>query len=128
MEPLESPPREGRVAAVHGSVVDIAFAGGMLPAINEAVAIEWDLGPPLVAEVQQHLGPAMVRVVALGGTTGLRRGTHARAFGAPIRAPVGDAVLGPLLSVIGEPIDLGSPLPASVEHRPIHGPAPALER
>jgi F-type H+/Na+-transporting ATPase subunit beta len=128
VEPLESAPRSGRVVAVHGSVVDIAFAGRMLPAINEAVAIEWDLGPPLVAEVQQHLGPAMVRAVALGGTAGLRRGTRSRALGAPIRSPVGDAVLGRLLSVIGEPIDRGSPLPAEVEHRPIHGPAPTLER
>ena len=66
VEPLEPALRSGRVASVHGSVVDIAFAGGMLPALNEAVAIEWDLGQPLVAEVQQHLGPAMVRVVALG--------------------------------------------------------------
>jgi len=128
VEPLETAPSPGRVAAVHGSVVDIAFAGAMLPAINEAVAIEWDLGPPLVAEVQQHLGPAMVRVVALGGTAGLRRGTVARALGTPIRAPVGAAVLGRLLSAIGEPTDRGSPLPAEVEHRPIHGPAPALER
>jgi F-type H+/Na+-transporting ATPase subunit beta len=125
---LESDPNLGRVTAVHGSVVDIAFACGLLPAINEAVAIEWDIGPPLVAEVQQHLGPAMVRAVALGGTPGLRRGTTARALGAPIRAPVGDAVLGRLLSVIGEPMDRGSPLPAEVEHRPIHVPAPALER
>ncbi len=126
--PCESAPRSGRVAAVHGSVVDLAFAQGMLPAINEAVAIEWDLGPPLVAEVQQHLGPEMVRGVALGSTAGLRRGTRVRALGAPIRAPVGDAVLGRLLGAIGEPIDHGSPLPAAVEHRPIHGPAPALAR
>lgn len=48
VKPPESAPRSGRVAAVHGSVVDIAFAGGMLPAINEAVAIEWDLGPRLI--------------------------------------------------------------------------------
>ncbi len=80
---------------------------GALPAITDAVAIDWDLGPPLVAEVQQHLGPAMVRVVALGGTAGLRRGTGVRALGAPIRAPVGDAVLGRLLNAIGEPVDRG---------------------
>jgi len=128
VEPLETAPGLGRVAAVHGSVVDLSFAGAMLPAINEAVAIEWDLGPPLVAEVQQHLGPAMVRAVALGGTAGLRRGTAARALGTPVRAPVGAAVVGRLLSAIGEPTDRGSPLPAEVEHRPIHGPAPALER
>jgi F-type H+-transporting ATPase subunit beta len=100
----------------------------MLPAINEAVAIEWDLGPPLVAEVQQHLGPAMVRAVALGGTAGLRRGTAARALGTPICTPVGDAVLGRLLDAVGEPSDRGPPLQEEIEHRTIHGPAPALER
>ena len=128
VEPLESAPRSGRVAAVHGSVVDLSFAGAMLPAINEAVAIEWDLGPPLVVEVQQHLGPAMVRAVALGGTAGLRRGTAARALGTPICAPVGDAVLGRLLGAVGEPSDRGPPLPEEIEHRTIHGPAPALQR
>src|SRR6516162_8395537 len=128
VELLESDPKLGRVTAVHGSVVDIAFAGGILPAINEAVAIEWDLGPPLVAEVQQHLGPALVRAVALGGTAGLRRGTAARALGTPICAPVGDAVLGRLLGAVGEPSDRGPPLPVGIEQRAIHGPAPALER
>jgi len=127
-EPLESDPRSGRVVAVHGSVIDIAFDRGMLPAINEAVAIEWDLGPPLIAEVQQHLGPAMVRVVALGGTAGLRRGTSAAALGEPIRAPVGEPVLGRLLDAIGDPIDRDPPLPADIECRPIHAPAPALNR
>jgi F-type H+-transporting ATPase subunit beta len=127
MEPFKSVSRSGRVAAVHGSVVDLSFAGGTLPAINEAVAIEWDLGPPLVAEVQQHLGLAMVRAVALAGTAGLARGTPAHALGTPIRAPVGDAVLGRLLNAIGEPTDRGSSLPGEIEHRPIHGPAPALE-
>jgi len=128
VEPLVFAPTPGRVAAVHGSVVDLSFAGGILPAINEAVAIEWDLGPPLVAEVQQHLGPAMVRAVALGGTAGLRRGTAARALGTPICAPVGDAVLGRLLGAVGEPSDRGPPLPRGIEHRTIHGPAPPLER
>ena len=127
-EQLETDQRLGRVAAVHGSVVDIAFAGGVLPAINDAVAIEWDFGPPLVAEVQQHLGPAMVRVVALGNTAGLRRSTPARGVGAPIRVPVGDAVLGRLLDVLGRPIDRGPALPPDIELRPIHAPAPALER
>ena len=128
VEPLESDPRSGRVVAVHGSVIDIAFDRGMLPAINEAVAIEWDLRPPLIAEVQQHLGPAMVRVVALGGTAGLRRGASAAALGELIRAPVGEPVLGRLLDAIGDPIDRGPPLPADIEYRPIHAPAPALNR
>jgi F-type H+/Na+-transporting ATPase subunit beta len=126
--PLQSPPKSGRVIAVHGSVVDVAFTAGMLPAINDSVAIDWDLGPPLIAEVHQHLGTATVRVVALGGTAGLRRGTAARALGEPIRAPVGDAVLGRLLSAIGEPMDRGPALSTEMEYRPIHGPAPPLER
>jgi F-type H+/Na+-transporting ATPase subunit beta len=118
----------GCVVAVHGSVVDVAFAGGALPAISDAVAIEWDRGPPLLAEVEQHLDPAVVRVVALGNTAGLRRRTPARAFGAPIRVPVGDAVLGRLLDARGQPMDRGPPLPADTPRRPIHAPAPALER
>src|SRR5689334_14938405 len=75
--------KQGRIAAVHGSVVDIAFAAGALPAIAEAVAIDWDQGPPLIAEVEQHLGPVLVRAVALAGTAGLRRGIGVRALGAP---------------------------------------------
>jgi F-type H+-transporting ATPase subunit beta len=128
VKPLEADPPSGRVTAVHGSVVDIAFSGGSLPAITEAVAIDWDLGPPLVGEVQQHLGPAVVRVVALGGTAGLRRGTAVRALGTPIRAPVGEAVLGRLLNAIGEPVDHGPDLSADIERAPIHAPAPALDR
>ena len=127
-EQFDTDRRLGRVAAVHGSVVDIAFPDRALPAINDAVAIEWDLCPPLVAEVQQHLGPAMVRAVALGNTAGLRRSTPARAVGAPIRAPVGDAVLGRLLDVLGQPVDHGPALPPDTERRPIHAPAPGLER
>lgn len=69
-----------------------------------------------------------MRAVALGSTTGLRRGTGARATGAPIRVPVGDAVPGRLLDAIGEPIDRGRALPRDVERRPIHAPAPALDR
>ena len=120
--------RPGRVVAVHGSVVDIAFPAGMLPAIDEAVAVEWDRGEQVITEVQQHLGPAMVRVVALAGTAGLRRGTAARALGVPIGAPVGDAVLGRLLNALGEPADRGPALPADIEHAPIHAPAPPLDR
>ena len=118
----------GRVAAVHGSVVDLAFADGALPAINEAVAIDWDQGPPLVAEIEQHLGPAMVRAVALGNTAGLRRGTAARALGAPLLAPVGEAVLGRLLGATGKPADHGPALPAGIARTPVHAAPPPLDR
>jgi F-type H+-transporting ATPase subunit beta len=117
----------GRIAAIHGSVVDIEFTARTLPAINEAVSIKAD-GRPLVAEVQQHLGPGMVRAVALGDTAGLSRGVSALALGAPVRVPVGDAVLGRLLDAIGNPADRGPQFGADIERRPIHAPAPALDR
>jgi F-type H+/Na+-transporting ATPase subunit beta len=118
----------GRVAAVHGSVIDVRFSPGALPAIEEAVAVEWDFGPPLIAEVQQHLNATTVRAVALENTSGLKRGIAVRAMGAPIRVPVGEPVLGRLLNAIGEPTDLGPPLPPDIERRPIHAPALALSR
>jgi F-type H+/Na+-transporting ATPase subunit beta len=118
----------GRVVAVHGSVLDVSFPAGQLPAINEAVAIEWDLGPALLAEVQQHLDAQRVRLVALQGTSGLKRGTGARALGAPIRAPVGEGVLGRLLNAVGQPADRAGDLPQAIERRPIHAAAPALAR
>jgi len=117
----------GRVIAVHGSVVDVSFPAGALPAVNEAIAIAWDLGRPLVAEVQQHVNPTTVRAVALENTAGLKRGVSVRPLGANIRVPVGDAVLGRLLNAIGEPADRKEALPADIERRPIHASAPELD-
>jgi F-type H+-transporting ATPase subunit beta len=118
----------GRVAAVHGSVIDVSFPAGALPEVEEAIAIEADGARDLIAEVQQHLGPTAVRAVALENTAGLRRGAKARATGAPICVPVGEAVLGRLLNAIGEPADHGLPLPQATERRPIHAAAPAIGR
>ncbi|MBS0579645.1 MAG: F0F1 ATP synthase subunit beta [Proteobacteria bacterium] len=118
----------GRLIAVHGSVVDVRFAGGLLPAIDEGIAIERDGHRSLVAEVQQHLDPATVRAVALEDTSGISRGAKAHATHAPIRVPVGDAVLGRLLNAVGLPVDRGPVLPQATEYRPIHAPAPTIER
>ena len=118
----------GRVTAVHGSVIDVRFPAGGLPDVEEAIAIEADPGRELIAEVHQHLDHMTVRAVALENTAGLRRGAGARATGAPVRVPVGEAVLGRLLNAIGEPADRGPPLPAGIERRPIHAPAPAIGR
>ena len=117
----------GRIIAARGSVLDIEFRAGALPAIHEAVAI----GPPecsLMAEVQQHLNPITVRAVALQSTAGLRRGSPVQRTGGPITAPVGEAVLGRLLNVLGQPIDHGAALLPNIERRPIHAAAPALDR
>ncbi|HEV7138182.1 MAG TPA: F0F1 ATP synthase subunit beta [Steroidobacteraceae bacterium] len=118
----------GRVVAARGSVLDIEFPEGGLPAIREALAIDWDVGPPLTAEVQQHLDPRRIRAVALQSTSGLKRHARARRLGVPVRVPVGQPVLGRLLNVLGETTDRGPALRADVERRPIHAAAPALER
>ena len=117
----------GQVTAVHGSVIDVRFPAGGLPGLGEAIVIEAD-ARELIAEVQQHLGPDAVRSVALENTAGLRREARVRAVGSPIQAPVGEAVLGRLLNAIGEPIDRGPPLAAHIERRPIHAPAPSVDR
>ena len=127
-EPSHNARLSGQLTAIHGSVVDIRFAEGVLPDINESIAIERDPGTSLIAEVQQHLDSMTVRAVALGNTAGLSRGASARAMGAPIRVPVGDAVLGRLLNAVGEPADRGPGLPAGTPYRPIHASAPALDR
>ncbi|MGA7816063.1 MAG: F0F1 ATP synthase subunit beta, partial [Caballeronia sp.] len=67
-------PALGRVTAVRGAVVDVAFDTGALPLIEEAVEIMIDDGPPIIAEVQAHLDEVTVRALALRSTNGLRRG------------------------------------------------------
>ena len=103
----------GRIVAVHGSVLDIAFPAGALPAINDAIAVEADTADPIAAEVQQHTGPTTVRAVALSNTAGLRRGAKAHGTGLNVRVPVGGIVLGRLLNAVGEPVDRGPPFPAT---------------
>jgi F-type H+/Na+-transporting ATPase subunit beta len=117
----------GQVVAVHGAILDIRFAEARLPAIDEGVEIARDRGPPLIAEVEQHLDPRTVRAVALDSTAGLPRGVRARATRAAIRVPVGDAVLGRLLNAVGAPADRGPALPAETPRRPIHAAAPAMD-
>ncbi len=117
----------GRLTAIHGSVIDVRFPAGDLPAVGAGIEIEHDVHR-LVAEVQQHLDPVTVRAVAMANTAGLSRGATARATGGSIRVPVGDAVLGRLLNAVGLLTDGGSSLPADVQYRPIHAPAPTLDR
>jgi F-type H+-transporting ATPase subunit beta len=118
----------GRLTAIHGSVVDVQFSQGRLPAINEGIAIDRDGPTPLIAEVHQHLDPVTIRAVALDNTAGLSRGALARAMGTPIHVPVGDAVLGRLLNAVGQPADRGPNLPEDILYRPIHASAATFER
>jgi F-type H+-transporting ATPase subunit beta len=121
-------PAAGQVMAVHGSVVEVAFPEGALPPVEECILIDAGTERPLLVEVQQHLDPTTIRAVALEETAGLRRGSAARATGTPLLVPVGDAVLGRLLNVTGAPVDRGPPFAAGIERRPIHAPAPAIDR
>jgi len=118
----------GKVVQVMGPVVDIAFVQGSMPEILNAINIELPVdGRPqlLVCEVQLHLGEDTVRTVAMGGTDGLSRGMEAVDTGAPITVPVGKAVLGRIINVIGEPVDEQGPVDAT-ERRSIHQDPPPL--
>jgi len=112
---------KGKVTQVIGAVVDVRFEGE-LPAILNALTTE-NNGKKLVLEVAQHLGEDTVRTIAMDATEGLVRGQEVADTGAPISVPVGDATLGRILNVVGEPVDEKGPVNAK-EHRAIHQPAP----
>ncbi|KNX43268.1 ATP synthase subunit beta [Roseovarius tolerans] len=112
---------KGKVTQVIGAVVDVHFDGD-LPAILNALETD-NNGKKLVLEVAQHLGENTVRTIAMDATEGLVRGQAVKDSGSPISIPVGNATLGRILNVIGEPVDEGAPIKAS-EYRSIHQPAP----
>ena len=114
----------GHIIAVRGAVVDIAFAAGDLPPIEDALSVERANLPDLLVEVQAQLDEETVRAIALDTTTGLRRGAVVKALGGPLTTPVGDAVMGRLLDVTGAVRDRGAPLSDDVPRRPIHRSAP----
>ncbi|MBR1629191.1 MAG: F0F1 ATP synthase subunit beta [Lachnospiraceae bacterium] len=116
----------GKVTQIIGAVLDVRYAQGELPEINEAIEITRKNGEILVAEVAQHLGDDTGRCVALGPTDGLVRDMDAVATGSPIMVPVGESTLGRIFNVLGEPID-EQPAPKTKERMPIHRPAPAFE-
>ncbi|MBI1417792.1 MAG: F0F1 ATP synthase subunit beta [Limimaricola sp.] len=114
----------GKITQVIGAVVDVHFED-KLPEILNALTTE-NNGKVLVLEVAQHLGENTVRAIAMDATEGLVRGAPVTDTGAPISVPVGNATLGRILNVIGEPVDEKGPVNAS-EHRPIHAEAPSFE-
>ena len=116
----------GKITQIIGAVLDVKFAEGTLPEINEAIRVKRDDGSTLVVEVAQHLGDDTVRCIAMGPTDGLVRGMDAEATGAPISVPVGENTLGRMFNVLGEPID-NKPAPEVEKHFPIHRKAPAFE-
>ena len=115
----------GKVVQVMGPVLDIRFADGELPELLNAIELQ-NNGKPLIVEVAQHIGDNVVRCIAMAATDGLVRGADAVDTGGPIKVPVGDACLGRVFNLLGEPVD-EQPAPTGVEHWPIHRPAPAFD-
>ncbi len=116
----------GVVHAVRGAVVDVLFEGAELPPINSALSVEWDRPTPLILEVHSHVDLKTLRAVAFQSTAGLSRGVAVRATGGPVTVPVGDAVLGRLLDVVGHTQDNGPALPEDTPRRAIHALPPLL--
>jgi F-type H+/Na+-transporting ATPase subunit beta len=131
----------GRIEEIQGVVIEAVFPE-RLPEINHAITIARPAAAAaeeqegvstvtgegvLVCEVQQHLGDDRVRAVAMDTTDGLARGLEVVDTGGPITVPVGEVTLGRIFNLLGDPIDLGEPLPAGVERRGIHQEAPRVE-
>ena len=118
----------GKVVQVIGPVLDVEFAPEHLPELLNALVIDspGNGTPPihLTAEVQQHIGRNQVRAVAMSTTDGVVRGMDALDTGKPITVPVGQAALGRILNVLGEPVDEGDPIPPDAERWPIHRETP----
>jgi len=124
----DAPHNVGKVVQVIGPVLDVEFEPEHLPEIYNAVVIDHrGNGAPsirLTAEVQQHIGRNQIRAVAMTSTDGVVRGMEVMDTGNPITVPVGQAALGRILNVLGEPVDEGDPIPPDVERWPIHRETP----
>jgi F-type H+/Na+-transporting ATPase subunit beta len=118
----------GKVVQVIGPVLDVEFESEHLPELYNALRIreKSDSGADIdvVVEVQQHIGRNQVRAVAMSSTDAVVRGMSVEDTGGPITVPVGNAALGRILNVLGNPVDNGPAIPDTVERWPIHRPAP----
>ncbi|SYW16387.1 F0F1 ATP synthase subunit beta [Oenococcus oeni] len=119
---------EGTVLQVIGPIVDVQFPDNKkLPDINNALKVQRIDGSELTIEVSIDLGDSVVRTIAMDSTDGLTRGMKVLDTGAPIEVPVGEATLGRVFNVLGEPVDGGDPIPNSVDRHPIHRSAPKYD-
>ncbi len=113
----------GKVVEIIGAVVDVQFERGDMPKVYDALKIE---SADLTLEVQQQLGDGVVRAIAMGSTDGLKRGLEVVNTSTPISVPVGQATLGRIMDVLGNPVDEAGPI-GTEERMPIHREAPRLE-
>jgi F-type H+-transporting ATPase subunit beta len=120
----------GKIVAIIGPVIDVKFETDELPAIYNALTIDYDVRgerKALTLEVILQLGDGIVRTIAMDSTDGLVRGIEVVDTGHSIKVPVGNATLGRIFNVLGEPIDEKEPIEAGVPRLEIHKPAPKFE-
>ncbi len=113
----------GKVVEIIGAVVDVEFPRDSIPKVYEALKID---SADLTLEVQQQLGDGIVRTIAMGSTDGLKRGVDVVGTGSAIQVPVGQATLGRIMDVLGNPVDDAGEIPTE-ERMPIHRAAPKFE-
>ena len=116
---------QGKVVQIIGAVVDVEFPRENVPKVYDALKVE-GAAAPITLEVQQQLGDGVVRTIALGSTDGLKRGLIATNTGEAIKVPVGQATLGRIMDVLGNPIDEAGPI-GEKERWEIHRPAPSYD-
>lgn len=114
---------QGKIVSIRGVVVDCQFEKNNTPKIYDALIVEDKSFGKLILEVGIVLAPGKVRALAMGNVYGLKRGIIVKNTGKPIEVPVGDATLGRIFNVLGEPID-EKPALKNVEKNPIHREAP----
>ena len=114
---------QGKVVQIIGAVVDVEFPRESVPKVYDALKVQ---NTEITLEVQQQLGDGVVRAIALGSTDGLKRGLVAENTNRAIAVPVGEATLGRIMDVLGNPIDEVGPINAEA-HWEIHRPAPSYE-
>ena len=116
---------EGLITQIIGPVIDVEFSNGNLPEIYDALKITCEDGTVVTTEVQQLLGENKVRSVAMSSTDGLKRGMKVVNTAEPIKIPVGNAILGRILNVLGEPVDNAGNIETDT-YLPIHRESPTL--
>jgi F-type H+-transporting ATPase subunit beta len=122
---------QGKIVQCIGAVIDIEFPRNAIPKVYDALVLAEDQDSGfaekgLTFEVQQQIGDGVVRTIAMGPSDGLRRGMRVGNTGNSIQVPVGPAVLGRIMDVLGRPIDEAGPI-ATEERRSIHQSAPKFD-
>lgn len=115
----------GRIVAVEGSVLDVVFSDEDRPFINEALVLN-DRSAKILLEAHQYIDKNTLRCIALGKTQGIRRGLEVKRTGKFVEVPVGDALLGRVINLLGEPIDDKGAIKSDI-FSPIHRESPTLQ-